>query len=388
MTVQMIDAFNRTGSNLGSNPTGRWSVQKTYGTTADFQLDGQSARTSSTWTHTTGAMALFIGVNPGVNQGTVTGRLKRDTTDVIKIGIVWRGNRTTPTTHSRLFFGYETASSGLVLRFYTASTVSSLLLPAVAQSLDTNWHTYSITTTGTVPAIGFPLMSINCKFDGVTVFQTLNIVDQFTNNSTTAWRAMGFEFDATSTFLTYPTASPPIPDWDANPTALTYQNVAPFANLPTPDVGRCDYLQFDDDITPVVDEEPELDATPSLTPVSVTLEADSGTSDELPVTPDFGEELTIAFNVAQFATNADYVVTFTRDLNGRKTYRVGYQTMSEANYDLLLQFFTDYADVPFKYTDSEGIQCFVMFASNSLSFTRSADGVYTDINFLLVEIKS
>lgn len=352
MTTVLIDSFNRTAANLATSPTGRWSVQLLSGTTAAFAVDGQSAYSASTWTSNTRGAALWIGTDPGVNHGRWRARLRRSTTDITLIGLVFRSNNDDPSIHDRLFFGYDLASSGYVLRRYSSSTTIAINYGTSAATLDTDWHLFEATMT----AMGPGTVRIVAKVDGVQIFSVL-VGDIQTTVSATERRGFGFELASVSGG-----------GWSA-----------------AADIAYCDSIEFDDLATGSAEFTPTLTAEPTLTPVSVSTEVDDLDVTGFPVAPDWQEEQTSTYLVDEAPTDADYVATWSRTTTVRRSWRLTWSVLNATDYGALQAFLETNLHRAFPYTAYDGSIINVTVLDGSFVYDLISVGVYGNVSMIIEE---
>jgi len=369
MTTVIIDSFNRTAADLAASPVGRWSVQLLSGTTAAFSIDGQSARTADSWTHSTRGAALWIGTDPGVNHGRWRARLRRNTTDVKIVALIFRSNNDDPTIHDRYFFGYDSAASGYALRRYAGSTSIAITHGTSAVTLDTDWHLYEASMT----SVGGGNVAIVCKVDGVTIFSVVT-PDFQTTVSATERRGMGIEFSSTTTSA----------DWDPTPTIAEYPPPM-FPTLPEADIAYCDSIEFDDLVTGSAEFTPMLTAEPTLTPVSVSTEVDDLDVTGFPVAPDWQEEQTSTYLVDEAPTDADYVATWSRTTTVRRSWRLTWSVLNATDYGALQAFLETNLHRAFPYTAYDGSIINVTVLDGSFVYDLISVGVYGNVSMIIEE---
>lgn len=294
MTVTVQDSFNRTGANLGSNPSGRFSIP-----VGDFALDGQVALTDSTVAASTSPFAFAYGLNPGVNYGEWRVTAARGTAQVKAIGVLARCH-ISAVVYDRYWFGWtnESGTEKFELRIYSSTTLYLLQNTITAASLgitgDLNAHVFKlrITRHGTSNMI-----DIVAKYDGYTVFNIVAATDFLTALGASAYRTPGFQCTTSSA-------------WVGGTDFATF-----------------DLVQFDDLETPTTETAPALVAEPTLSASTLAGET-TGIVGLTQIDPDHGEIVDERYFVNRARSEAGYETTFAKFTIGRRLWRVRWTTIS------------------------------------------------------------
>jgi len=344
MTVIIQDSFNRTGANLGSNPSGRWNIP-----VGDFTVNGQVAATDSTVTASTSPWAHFYAPSVGTKYGESRIQAIRGTTQVKAIGVVARASTIT-SDRARYWFGWtnESGTEKFELRLYSTNTAYTVVGTVNASTLsitgDLAWHTYAIR----IIASG-SLINITCKYDTTTCLVLNNQSDPLGVVVPASYQP-GFQLTTSST-------------WTSGT-----------------DYAQFDLSQFDDLATPSIESAPTLTSEPALTPISVTAEVDSLFTGATFPPPDFGEQITERFWVNRARSEAGYETTFAKYTTGRKMWRVQWTTISPSDLGILQTYnrsvATSTAQAVFNYAAPDGITYTTSFVEGTLSFEQLAPNVY------------
>lgn len=362
MTIQVIDSFNRTGSNLATNPSGRWELTSPGGGLVnDWSLDGQVCYNASTMTAASRCLVRFKQTDPGTNSLEVSLRMKRATANVTTLGVHVRSNRSTLTDHARIAF--LNIGGQFQLRIFSSLTTSGVYPGPSSPVLDQNWHTYRLR----VESVTGSTMRIQAWYDSTQIFNVSGLADQLTSS---AYRGAGWEIETPVGFV---------------PANVPQLLVPPY----TPPVPG-DYVYVDDfslaDLTTEDSEDtPTLTAEPTLTPIAVTDEgAAVGT---LPVNPDFGEEMTVAYYTAKADFDAPYVQTFPIKTRGRRRWKCRHAALTAADAATIKTFLDSHAgpELPFNYTAFDGSTYLVRYVEGSFGFSQLAPAVHGQAEYTLIE---
>lgn len=342
MVVALLDAFDRTAADLSASPSGRWDITAGTGTNA-WMIDGQYARTASTFSANTRGKAVFKQTDPGVNYGEVSALCRRATNSVDEIGILGRCNRVTTSDHRRLACVLNTGATPdrFELRYYTTyntfTVIAQVDASVVGVTADTEFHLFRLRFTQL--GLGTTLV-LTAWYDGVVVFSAVTYPDFFAAYGLTNYRGFGLEVKSASI------------GWLAS-------SYASF-----------DDAKFDNLVEPVEDAVPALVAEPTLTPIAVATE---GTvSGSLPVRPDTTVRVGKPWFTVRSKSCAQYETTWPRFQQGRRLWHVGHAALKEADLDTLETFLDSHLGplTPFDFTTPEGPTAKVHFLRNTFSATR------------------
>lgn len=349
MTTVLIDSFNRTGANLGTNPSGRWSLTSPGGGLVnDWTLDGQKITNAATMTAASRCLCRFYQTDPGTNNVEVSIRFKRATTAVTYFGIHARSNRSTLTDHARIAFVFN--GGQYQLWSYTGLTGGGVLTAPTGPSInDTNWHTFKlrVETTGTT-------MSLQTWVDGQAIH---NIAGLAPVNAGSAYRAAGFEVETPVGFMAA--------------TDLLYFDDFTLANL----------------TAAITETEPSLTAETNY-PEDTPLASEGAGVGALPINPDFGEVMEEEWPCVETFLEAPHEVTYPRTTRTRKRWTCVHRAVDSTDAQTIKDFLdakTGASDA-FAFTAFDGTTYNVHYLDGSFTFELMAYAVYGKASYVLEEI--
>lgn len=353
MTVELLDSFNRTGANLGSNPSGRWNIP-----VGDFTLNGQVAATDSTIVLSTSPWAHFYAPAVGSKYGESRVSAIRGTAQVKAIGVIARASTIT-IDRARYWFGWtnESGTEKFELRLYSTSTAYTVVGTVNASTLsitgDLAWHTYAIRIVNSTGS----LINITCKYDTTTCLVINNVSDPL-GVVVPASTQPGFQLTTSSTWAS------------------------------ATDYAQFDNCSWDDLATPTVAVAPALTTEAALTPVALSSETDT-TASYPHVAPDWGEEIEEdqAANISP-RSEAGYRTSFAKYTRGRRRWSVGWSILSAADAtDLALHFIASQGGVAyFDYDAPDGVTYTVRFLTSSIPLDAVSSTAFAGVTAVLEEV--
>lgn len=349
MSVLVFDFFNRSAADLTASPSGRYGAPAGGGGTNAWSVDGQYARTATSFGLSTRGQLRWTGYSPGVDFGELRARLSRGTANVLELGVFVRAHRTNTGLHERLAWVWNgnVSPTRWELRSYSAYGTYFLIqaFPDTGASGSGFsmglgvFHDVAFRWTSIPNAPG--LISMRAQVD--TTFFSLPLwPDTWAGLSggLAAYRGFGLEVLTGASF--------------AGATDAAY----------------FDNLEFDDLFVPNSEPAPTLAADPAVS--AITVSAEAAAVDALPFTPDIGERVTKQWFTERFPLDSGHEATFLRFTAGRTTYAIGHSALTKAEAATLGAFLDAHGgpEVPFSYTNDSGVTVKAHFLTDTFAFTR------------------